>query len=103
ADGVAFLSVSSSLSSHASWECHAELAFNPSSSNYARFYLVSDNAELSTPLNGYFVMAGGTNDDVCLYRQEGKQTYKVIDGKDGKLNTAAPSFRIKVTHDDSGW
>lgn len=103
ADGVAFLSVSSALSAHATWECHTELAFNPSSANYARFYLVSDKADLRAPLNGYFVMAGGTNDDISLYRQEEELIHKIIDGEDGRLNTAASSLRIKVTHDDSGW
>lgn len=86
----------------ASWECLVRLNFNPSSTNYARYYLVSDQSNLLSPLNGYFIQVGSTEDDICLYRQTGSTVTKIIDGPDGVLNSAAVQSRIRATRNAAG-
>ncbi|HEX5170780.1 MAG TPA: hypothetical protein VFW11_16515, partial [Cyclobacteriaceae bacterium] len=66
-----FLSVSSTAINNASWEFLSAMDFNPSGSNYTRIYLTSDQADLSGSLNGYYVLIGGTSDEVSLFRQTG--------------------------------
>ncbi|MCX7745181.1 MAG: lamin tail domain-containing protein [Flavobacteriales bacterium] len=99
---VAYLSTINQAINNASWESKIRLNFNPSGSNYARFYLVSNQENLSSPLNGYFVQIGSTDDDICLYRQTGTSILKIIDGPNGVLNTSVVDVRVKVLRDSYG-
>ncbi len=101
-DGVAFLSTSSRVIQDAIWEFKIFLEFNPSASNYTRVYVISDQADLSGPLNGYFVLVGDNKDDVSLCRQTGTTFSKIIDGMDGTLNASTVNVKIKVTRDEEG-
>jgi len=82
-----------------------ELA-NPSTSNNCRWYLQSDNPDLSGDLNGYFVQIGGvgsgTADDVSLYRQDIGSTSgdELIDGIDSTALNA--DFRLRVSRSAAG-
>ena len=86
----------------ASWEWWTRLEFNPSSTNYADVYLVSDQVHLDGPLNGYFVRIGNTTDEVSLYRQTGSTRTKIIDGRDGLLNRNNNLLKVKVERDAQG-
>lgn len=81
------------------WEFYVEFGFNPSSSNRALIYLMSNNANLKQDLEGYFVMIGNTNDEVSLYKQNGSSKTKIIDGSDGILNFSTVEIKIKVIRD----
>ncbi|HEY5690552.1 MAG TPA: lamin tail domain-containing protein [Cyclobacteriaceae bacterium] len=98
----AFLSTPSFSINNAQWQFFVKLEFNPSSSNYARIYIVSDQADLSAPLNGYFVLIGDTPDEISLYKQAGTAMTKIIDGVDGTVNSSFVEVLIKVTRDNMG-
>src|SRR5690606_34591948 len=100
--GTAYLSIPSEAIENATWEFFVKLTFNPSSTNYTRIFLTSDQQNLSGILNGYFVMIGGTADEVSLYRQSGSVTTKIIDGKDGRTDTALVMLKLKVTRSETG-
>lgn len=102
ATDVAYLSTPSLAIDAALWEFYVRLEFNPSSSNRAYVYLVSDQADLNGPLNGYFVMIGNTADEVSLYRQDGGSSVKIIDGTDGTVDSDPVTVRVQVTRDASG-
>lgn len=78
---------------------YVKLEFNPSSNNYMDIYLVSDNADLSGGVHGYFVRVGSTQDDVCLYKQSGDASTaeNIIDGLDDRIDVSAVELNIKVT------
>jgi len=95
--GNSFLSTPSKAIYNASWEFKIKLDFNPSSSNLARVYLISDVADFSN--NGYFVMVGNTQDEVSLYRQTAGSINKIIDGADGRVNLSAPELFVRITRD----
>lgn len=84
------------------WEFRVFMDFNPSSSNRALVYLVSDQANLEDPLNGYYVMLGNTSDEVSLYRQDGTSSSEIIDGADDLLDVSAPEVLVRVTRDSVG-
>ena len=87
------------------WNFWARLAFGTSSSNNARVYLVSDNANLEGSLNGYFVMFGDDSNDaldsISFWKQSGLSTTKLIHGHIAKTG-ASRNYRIKVTRDGAG-
>ena len=86
------------------WVFSVRLDFAPSTNNYARVYLVSDEQDLTGPLNGYFVKIGGqsgTVDDISLYRQMATNHTEVIDGIDS-LASNYPNISVKVTRDSIG-
>lgn len=99
---IAYLTTPSNSINKTSWEFLIRLEFNPSNTNYARIYLVSDQFTLSEPLNGYFVLVGNTTNDVSLYKQTGASITKIIDGVDGRLDLSEVRIRIKITRDDFG-
>jgi hypothetical protein len=84
------------------WDFFVRMDFNPSSSNLARIYLVSNNADLTASLNGYFVLVGNTSDEISLYRQTGTTVTEILDGLDGTVNTDPVNVRIRVTRDALG-
>lgn len=77
------------------WSFLLKLAFAPSSMNYARVYLVSDQPVLEGPLNGYFLQFGetGSADAVVFFRQSGWTLTPVFRGRDSVV--AAP-FTLSV-------
>ena len=77
------------------WRFWIRLAFSPSSNNFARVYLISDQQNPEEPLNGYFLQFGesGSDDAIELYRQEGVEETLILRGIDG---TIATSFETAV-------
>jgi hypothetical protein len=84
------------------WNFSIRLDFSPSSSNYARVYLASNNSNFSKSLNGYYLQFGESleNDQVELFRQSGTSSVSVCRGTTNIAN--AFSIRIKVTRDSKG-
>lgn len=98
----AHLSTSCQVINNAVWDFNVRLGFNPSSSNLSRVYIVSDNADLEGPLNGYYVEIGGSPDEVSLYRQDGTSDSLLVDGVDGLVGTTSVNVDIRVTRDALG-
>ena len=99
---TAFLSTPSEAIYNGSWEFYLQMDFNPSSTNFTKIYLVSDQMNLTGSLNGYFIKAGNTSRDISLYRQNGLSETKIIDGQDDRLNIAVVKVKIKVTRSGNG-
>ncbi len=95
---TSYLSVASGAINDATWEFLVEMDFNPSSSNLTRVYLVSNNADLTGNLNGYYVRLGGeTQDRISLYRQDGTSSSQLLTSADGLLSTDPSGARVRVT------
>ncbi|MEK6480664.1 lamin tail domain-containing protein [Catalinimonas sp. 4WD22] len=98
----AYLSTRSEAIGVSEWSWYCEISENPSSTNYLKVYLVSDQPQLDASLNGYFVKIGGTNDEVSLFRQDGFSETMLINGADGRVNTKPVQIHIKVNRDLTG-
>lgn len=96
------LSTSSESINNATWDFYVKFDFNPSSTNYAKIYLVSDEADLKAGLHGYYVKIGNTTDEISLYRQTGSTETEIIDGIDGRVNTDPVTVRVRVSRDNAG-
>ncbi|MDR0830510.1 MAG: lamin tail domain-containing protein [Prevotellaceae bacterium] len=100
----AYLSTNSTAILNASWECKIRANVNLTTANYVRFYLVSDNADFTAPLNGYFIAVGGTTaKEISLYRQNGTATTKIIDGADNRVTSSTSNvLNVKAQRDEAG-
>jgi len=103
--GKSFISTQSSpnMFSELEWRFYIHQNFLPSSGNYGRVYLVSDQADLRGPLNGYYLQFGESlsNDAVELFRQDGTVSVSVCRATDGAIATAF-ALSVKVTRSDIG-
>lgn len=84
------------------WRVYVRQNFSPSSSNYGRIYLVSDQSNLETPLNGYYIQLGEalSGDAVELFQQSGSTLTSVARCTNGLI--AAPfAIGIRVTRSAS--
>jgi len=102
--GESSLVVVCQVSKDAVWEFDITLLFDPSSSNFSKVFLMSDETDLTSDLNGYFVKIGGESgniDNVSLFSKIGNIEVKIIDGIDG-IAASNPNLKIKVTRDDIG-
>ena len=97
-----FLSTASSGSVNGSWEFVVQMDFNPSSSNLAKVYLMSDTNDFQLPLIAYYVLLGNSSDEVSLYKQIGSNKTKLIDGQDGLLSNSNNRVKVKVDRDAVG-
>lgn len=103
--GASYLSTASPGSSidNTQWNFYIKQTFSPSGSNYGRVYLVSDQANLEGPLNGYYLQFGEalSLDAVELFRQTGGTSTSVCRGTDGAIS-ASFAIGVKVTRDAAG-
>ncbi len=104
ATSVISLSTPCVLTDSTVWEFSVTLNFAPSGSNYLRVYLASNQANLKTALNGYYIRIGetGSNDGVELYRQNGTASTKIIDGIAGRAAANPVALRIRVVRGSAG-
>jgi len=103
AAGTAYLSTPNTMINATEWRFYIKLSFSPSSNNNARFYLVSNQTDVTGPLNGYFLQFGesGSDDAIELFRQDGDSYQSVCRGTDGLI---ASSFVLgmKIIRDETG-
>lgn len=102
ATSTIYLSTPSAIINNTVWKFSIKLGFAPSASNQVNVYLVADNANLTIPLNGYYISIGQSGDDqIKLYKQTGSTSSLLFTGS--SLFTTSPvKTRIKVIRDDVG-
>lgn len=101
--GVSYLSIPST-NTVGYWEFFVRFdGFGPSNSNKAEIYLMSDNQDLTSSLNGYKLRGGenGSADVFRLFRvNSGSETNEVLTGTTDI--SSGGDFRVKVIRDASG-
>ena len=101
--GEAFLGTNSEISLNARWRFNVRMAFNPSSSNYCKVYLISDAPNLSSSLRGYYVRLGGSSADrISLYRQDGNTNTLLAESTDDWLDVNQVDIGVNVSRDSTG-
>ena len=103
--GTSYLSTASNpdMFSELEWRFRIQQSFSPSSGNYGRVYLVSDQADLSASLNGYYLQFGESlsNDAVELFRQDGTSAISICRATDAAIATSF-NISIKVSRSNIG-
>lgn len=85
------------------WKLWTRQSFSPSGSNFGRIYLTSNNADLTTDPDGFYLQLGesGSNDAVRLFKVESGVDTELIAGTAAQI---ASSFAIgiRVVRDNAG-
>ncbi|MEN2993055.1 MAG: lamin tail domain-containing protein [Bacteroidia bacterium] len=101
-----YLATSNILLHDTEWEFWVRLAFNPSTQNFVRVYLVADQADLTDPnLNGYYLRLGGitgTQDSLELWRQQSGTHTRLAGGRRGRFGGNNNVLRIRVLRSAGG-
>ncbi|MGB0175559.1 MAG: Ig-like domain-containing protein, partial [Owenweeksia sp.] len=99
---TSYLVTPSTILVNGNWQFYYRFTQNPSSSNYGRVYLVSDQSDLKGALNGYYVDFGQSSDKIRLMRQSGSTASMILESATGLLNTSTVEARVQVTRDVNG-
>lgn len=102
--GEAYLSKMSSTS-FGEWEFWCRFQFSPSTSNWMRWYLMSDTSALNSSVHGYYIQMGGitgNHDSITLCRQDGAQRSVMIGGRVATVSKSDNLVRIKVQRTEQG-
>lgn len=97
-----YLSLQVPWSDLAEWRFWIKQSFNSSSNNHSKIFLVSDNPNLESPLNGYFIQFGGKEDSVLFCRQNGTTVTRLLTGAITYTGNSTNVCRIKMTRDENG-
>lgn len=106
AAGESYLSTEVSTNETTVWRFRSGnfLSDDPSSNNFSRVYVKSNNADLTSSLNGYYVKLGGESNDTDaleLYRQDGTNSELVCRGTEG-LMALSTDYVVEVLRDEQG-
>jgi hypothetical protein len=99
------LSTPVSISEDAEWSIWCRFALSPSASNFCRYYLLSDSANLKGKLNGYYVQFGGvtgSQDSITLYKQKGSTKTRIIGGRAATVSKTNNTVRVRILRDKAG-
>ena len=93
-----YLSTPSTVVNDAQWEFFIDLRFSTSGANYVDVYLMSDAADVSGPVNGYFLRIGGTADQIQLFRSDaGTPTGLSLQSPASVVNSSTSNpFKLRV-------
>lgn len=100
---TAYLSTPCRLINNAQWDFFAVFDCNPSSANFSTFYLTSNHPNPTRATESYYVVMGGTQDNVSLYVRHQGEEQLLIAGRENLLAQDANAINIRVTHNNGQW
>ncbi|MBK7172215.1 MAG: lamin tail domain-containing protein [Bacteroidales bacterium] len=102
-EGVSHLSSECITNQEMEWSFWVKMSFSPSDNNYCKVYLISDQPNLESDVNGYYLKLGesGSGDAIELFRQSGSQSVSLCRGSVGLLASSF-TIKIKVIHENNG-
>ncbi len=97
------MSTAAAISDSTVWKFYVEMTFNPSTSNYTKIYLQSDNSSPAATTNGYYLQIGasGSNDALELYRVDGGSSTQIWSGTVAAV-ASSPTASIKIVRSNAG-
>jgi len=103
ASSLNFYLSSASTQKFDSWEFFFRLNFNPSSQNFAEFWLETDNQNIEQAQSGFFVRLGGnTGDGIGLFKKEAGTVSEIIPQSNSLVNASNNQGKIRVTRSSTG-
>ncbi|MDG1333336.1 MAG: lamin tail domain-containing protein [Crocinitomicaceae bacterium] len=105
AAGISYLTLTHNLANldNKEWQFWTRQAFSPSANNYGRFYLTSDNADLTTDPDGFYIQLGEalSDDAVRLFKCDGGVHTELAAGPLGQISSSF-IISVRVVRDNSG-
>lgn len=100
---TSFVSTRRKIESPFLFEFNATLKFNPSRYNYLRIYLLADHDRFNEFPDGYYILLGGADDEISLYKIENKKS-ALITGTSKRIIYNQNNIHVQLTlHTDNTW
>lgn len=97
----AWIAKQTSFTGDCTWEIQTTFDFNSSSSNFSIVYISTNNASFSS-FNGYYILIGGSNDEVSLFSKEGNHEQRLITGIEKRIDQKSIDVSIKLHRSSLG-
>lgn len=100
-----YLITQNAIQNETEWRFKIRFNFSPSTQNFCRYYLTSDQTNLKGNLNGYYVQFGGSTgntDTISLYKQIGASRIRIIAGRPATAAKTNNIIDVKVNRDSIG-
>jgi hypothetical protein len=101
--GQAYLATTYSRRAELEWQFWVKADFSPSSNNFIRVFLMSNDEDLTSATQAYYIQLGesGTDDAVELFRMDGNRHVLICSGPVGAVAQAFHTS-IKISRDSLG-
>ena len=100
---TSYLSTNSIAINSGAWEFYVQMNFNPSTSNYARFYVCANGSDLTAPMNGYYVEIGAGTDQLRFGRSSNGSNTALISSAASYLDVDTVRLRVRLERDNVGF
>lgn len=98
---TSYLFTRSETATNTEWDFWIKLSFNTSANNYARIYLCLDTLDLLSA-NSYYLQAGGADDSLCIFRQEGEVHTRLYAFRSYRMTHSTNILRIRIIRELQG-
>ncbi len=99
-----YLSTINTMIDSTEWNFLIDLKFGPSSTNFVRVYLASDDLNLSNAANAYYIHIGQAsgNNNISFYKKQAGISTLLFTGSTSFTSSTSLKVRLKITHNNNG-
>ncbi len=91
-----YISGDSKVSKNATWQAEITLSFSPTSSNYLKWFIMADSANVNASSSAYYLMFGGTKRTIAFYYQKNGKSTLVHEEQEKLLDNSLNQISIAV-------
>jgi hypothetical protein len=98
-----YISQESTVSKNAEWSTEITISFSPTSSNYLKWFVMADSANVNASSSGYYLMFGTAKRTISFYRLKNGKSTLIHEESDKLLNNSHNNIKIEVKRSDSDY
>jgi hypothetical protein len=91
-----YISEDSKVSKNATWQAEITLSFSPTSSNYLKWFIMADSANVNASSSAYYLMFGGTKRTIAFYYQKNGKSSLVHEEQEKLLDNSLNQISVAV-------
>jgi hypothetical protein len=91
-----YISEDSKVSKNATWQAEITLSFSPTSSNYLKWFIMADSANVNASSSAYYLMFGGTKRTIAFYYQKNGKSTLVHEEQEKLLDNSLNQISVAV-------
>lgn len=91
-----YISGDSKVSKNATWQAEITLSFSPTSSNYLKWFIMADSANVNASSSAYYLMFGGTKRTIAFYYQKNGKSTLVHEEQEKLLDNSLNQISVAV-------
>ena len=96
-----YISTQSKVSKNAHWYTEITLSFSPTSSNYLKWFVIADSANVNASSSGYYLIFGRTKRTISFYCLKNGKSMLIHEERDKLLDNPLNNIKIDVKRFES--